>query len=44
MADPINFQDKLKAKQTEQDAAELHMEGVDDPLQIVAAAISGSPK
>jgi hypothetical protein len=29
MADPINFQDKLKAKQTEQDAAELHMEGVD---------------
>ena len=44
MADPISFQDKLKAKQTEQDAVELHMEGVDDPLQIVAAAISGSPK
>jgi len=39
MADPINFQDKLKAKQTEQDAVELHMEGVDDRLQIVAAAI-----
>ena len=40
MADPINFQDKLKAKQTEQDAVELHMEGVDDRLQIVAAAIN----
>src|SRR5215210_5006281 len=39
MADPINFQDKLKARQTEQDAVELHMEGVDDRLQIVAAAI-----
>jgi hypothetical protein len=37
-ADPINFQDKLKARQTEQDA-ELHMEGVDDRLQIAAAAI-----
>ena len=41
MADPINFQDKLKAKQTEQDAVELHMEGVDDRLRIVAAAIKG---
>ena len=39
MADLINFQDKLKAKQSEQNAFELHMEGVDDRLQIVAAAI-----
>ena len=39
MAEPINFQDKLKAKQNKQDAAELHMEGTDDRLQIVAAAI-----
>jgi hypothetical protein len=39
MADPINFQDKLKAKQSEQDALELHMEGIDDRLQIVAVAI-----
>ena len=37
MADPINFQDKLKAKQNEQDATD--MEGIDDRLQIVAAAI-----
>jgi hypothetical protein len=28
MADPINFQDKLKAKQSEQDALELHMQGM----------------
>jgi hypothetical protein len=39
MADPINFQDKLKAKQSEQDALELHMEGIDDRLKIVAVAI-----
>ena len=39
MADPINFQDKLKAKQNEQDASEVDMEGIDDRLQIVAAAI-----
>jgi hypothetical protein len=39
MADPINFQEKLKAKQNEQDATELDMEGIDDRLQIVAAAI-----
>ena len=36
---PINFQDKLKARQTEQDAVELHMEEIDDRLHIVAAAI-----
>ena len=39
MAGPINFQNKLKAKQNEQDATELDMEGIDDRLQIVAAAI-----
>ena len=39
MADPINFQDKLKAKQNEQDATQLDMEGIDDRLQIIAAAI-----
>ena len=39
MADPINFQDKLKAKQNEQDATEPDMEGIDDRLQIIAAAI-----
>jgi hypothetical protein len=39
MADSINFQDKLKAKQNEQDASEVDMEGIDDRLQIVAAAI-----
>ena len=39
MADPINFQEKLKAKQNEQDATELDMEGIDDRLQMVAAAI-----
>jgi hypothetical protein len=39
MADPINFQDKLKAKQSEQDALELHMEGIDDRLKTVAVAI-----
>jgi hypothetical protein len=28
MADLINFQDKLNAKQSEQNAFELHMEGL----------------
>ena len=35
MADLLNFQDKLKAKQSEQDA------GVDERVKIVAAAIKG---
>jgi hypothetical protein len=36
MADPIDFHDKLKAKQSEQDAV---IERIDDQLRIVAAAI-----